>query len=82
VARTPRECGKNREIRVVLIGAARWDRDGGSYFKKLLFAVNERIDVVGRELEAVTVRDGIGRARFHAITAEDASRVSMLYTLA
>src|SRR6267378_1620966 len=55
--------------------AARWDRDGGSYFKKLLFAVNERIDVVGRELETMTVRDGIGRARFHAITAEDASRV-------
>jgi len=41
----------------------------------LFFAVNKRINIVGRELEAMAVRDGIGRARFHAITAENTARI-------
>jgi len=47
--------------------------DRGLFFEKLLFSVNERVDVVGRELEAMTVRDGIGWASFHAITAKNAA---------
>src|SRR6266850_1320852 len=45
------------------------------FFQKLFFAVNERVNVVGCQLKAVTVRDGIRRARFHAISTEDAARV-------
>jgi hypothetical protein len=48
---------------------------GGFFFEKLFLTVNERINVVRRELEAMTVRDGIGGARFHAITAENAPRI-------
>jgi len=44
-------------------------------FQKLLLTINEGIDVVGGELKAVAVRYGISRARFHAITAENAARI-------
>ena len=72
---TPRNEPKQiARIEWVMLAAKR-DCGSGSYFKKLFFAVNKRVDVVGREFEAMTVRDGIGRARFHAITAEDAARV-------
>ena|SRR6266850_987259 len=45
------------------------------FFEKLFFAVNQRVDVIGREFKAVTVGDGIRRARFYAIPTEDAARV-------
>jgi hypothetical protein len=45
------------------------------FFEKLFFAINERIDVVGSQFESVAVRDRVRRARFHAITAENAPRI-------
>src|SRR5712664_5006683 len=45
------------------------------FFEKLFFAVNQRVDVVGCQFKAVTVGDGIRRARFHAVPAENAARV-------
>ena len=44
-------------------------------FEKLLFAVDQRIDVIGGELKTVPVRNRIRRARFNAITAENAARI-------
>ena len=41
----------------------------------MLFAVDHRIDVVGGELEAVAVGDGVGGAGFDAIAAENAARI-------
>ena len=54
---------------------SRRNRSGRFIFKELFFTINKRVDVVGRQLEAMTVRDGVGRARFHAITAENAARI-------
>jgi hypothetical protein len=48
---------------------------GRLFFQKLLFPVNKRVDVIRRELEVMTVGDGIGWASFHAIAAENAARI-------
>lgn len=53
----------------------RSSRRGRDFFKKLFFAVNQRIDVIRRQFKAVTVGDRIRRARFHAVSAENAPRV-------
>ena len=45
------------------------------FFQQLLFAINEGIDVVGGELKSVAMRDGIGGARFHTISAKNASGI-------
>ena len=63
-----RDCGKD-----ALARGDNWR--SGLFFKKLFFAVNQRVDVVGRQLEAMTVSDGIRGARFHAISAKNAARV-------
>ena len=41
----------------------------------MLFAIDERVDVVGGQLKSVTVRYGIGRARLNAVSAENAARI-------
>ena len=46
-----------------------------SIFQELLFAINQFVYVIGRELKGVSVRDGVGRAGFDAIATEDAARV-------
>src|SRR4029077_21135998 len=68
--------------RRVLFGGYRmsvWLFSGGlgccSLFEQLLFAVDEGVDVVRGEFESMAVRDRIGGAGFHAIAAEDATRV-------
>jgi len=43
--------------------------------EELFLAVDERVDVVGREFDAVAVGDGVRGARLDAISAEDAARV-------
>src|SRR4029077_12720651 len=48
---------------------------GRSFFEKLLFAIDQRIDVVGGELKPMAVRDRIRGARLHAITAENTARI-------
>lgn len=45
------------------------------FLDHLLFAVDQRIDIVGRQFKSVSVRDRIGRACFYAIPAENAARV-------
>ncbi len=55
--------------------SASGSRRGRCFFKELLFAVNQGIDVVRGQFKPVTVRDGIGRAGFHAIAAENAPRI-------
>src|SRR5579885_3400023 len=50
--------------------------DGGRLFLEELFlAVDQRIDVVGREFESVPVGDRVRWACFHAVPAKDAPRV-------
>lgn len=44
-------------------------------FQKLFLAINKGVDVLGREVQIVTVRDGIGGAGLHAIAAKNAARV-------
>ena len=44
-------------------------------FEELFFAVDQRVDVVGGELDAVSVSDGVGGAGFDAVAAEDAARI-------
>ena len=51
-------------------GAAR-----GPGLEELLFAINEGVDVVGGELDAVAVGDRVGGAGFYAVAAEDAARI-------
>jgi len=51
-------------------------------FLEAVLCGTERVDVVGRQLKAVTVRDGIGRARFHANNRRKCSAIIVLYTLA
>jgi len=46
-----------------------------SLFKKLLFAIDQLIDVIWRELKVVAMRNCIRRTRLHAIAAKDAARV-------
>ena len=48
---------------------------GGFLFEELFFSINERVDVVGREFEAMAVSDGVRGAGFHAITAKNAPRI-------
>ena len=45
------------------------------YFQKLVFAVDQGVDVVGGELEAVAVGDGVGGAGLDAVAAKDAAGV-------
>jgi len=47
----------------------------GPRFKELLFAIDQSIDVVGRQLDIVTVSDRVGRTRFHAVAAKNTSRI-------
>jgi hypothetical protein len=47
----------------------------GPRFKELLFAIDQGIDVVGRQLDIVAMRDCVSRARFHAVAAEYTSRI-------
>ncbi len=44
-------------------------------FQELLFAENQCVDVVGREFDAVAVRNCVSGARFDAISAENTARV-------
>src|ERR1700722_9729344 len=50
-------------------------RAGRPGFKKLFFAVDHGVDVVGGKLNAVSVSDCVGGAGFDAVAAEYASRV-------
>lgn len=45
------------------------------FFEHLLFAINERIYVVGSEFEPVAMGNGIGRTGFHAVAAENTARI-------
>ena len=44
-------------------------------FEELFFAIDQGIDVVGGELESMTVRDRVGGAGFDAVSAENAARI-------
>ena len=48
---------------------------GSPGFEELFFAIDHGIDVVGGDLESVTVGDRVGRAGFDAVSAEDATRI-------
>ena len=48
-------------------------RRGGYFLEKFLFAVDHGVDVGSRQLEAVAVGNGIGRAGFYAIAAKNAA---------
>jgi hypothetical protein len=43
--------------------------------QELFFAEDQRVDVVGCQLEAVTVSDCVGGTRFDAVAAENTTRV-------
>src|ERR1700728_832687 len=47
-------------------------RDGREH---VLFAVDQRGNVIAGDLKTVAVRDGVGGTRFDAIAAEDAARI-------
>jgi hypothetical protein len=44
-------------------------------FEELFFAIDHGIDVVGGELESMTVRDRVGGASFDAVSAKNAARI-------
>ena len=44
-------------------------------FKELFFAIDHGIDVVGGELESMTMRDRVSGAGFDAISAKNATRI-------
>jgi len=44
-------------------------------FKELFFAIDHGIDVVGGELESMTMRDRVGGASFDAVSAKNATRI-------
>ena len=44
-------------------------------FEELFFAIDHGIDVVGGELESMTVRDRVGGAGFDAVSAKNAARI-------
>ncbi len=41
----------------------------------MFFAIDQGVDVVGSEFDAVAVSDGVGGAGFYAVTAENASGI-------
>src|SRR5882762_7407779 len=45
------------------------------FFEQLLFAIDQRIDVVGGQLEPVAMRDRVRGAGLHAIPAENTPRI-------
>lgn len=45
------------------------------FFEHLLFSVDQRIDVIGRQFESVAMRNRIRWARLYAITAKNAARI-------
>jgi hypothetical protein len=47
----------------------------GWRLEELLLAIEQAGDVVGGQLEAVAVGDGIGRTGFHTVAAEDTPRI-------
>jgi hypothetical protein len=47
-------------------------RKSDVFFEHLLFAVNERVDIVRGEFETMTVRDCVCRARFHTVSTKNA----------
>src|SRR5208282_770471 len=54
-------------------GLFRLCRDAGRKgLQQLFLAVNKRVGVVGGDFKTVAVGDGVTRASFHAIAAEDA----------
>jgi hypothetical protein len=56
-------------------GGADIDFGGRPGFEELFLAIDHGVDVVGGELEAVSVSDGVGGAGFDAIAAENAAGV-------
>jgi hypothetical protein len=48
---------------------------GRPRFKKLFFAVNQGVDVVGGQLDAVAMGDGVCGAGLDAVAAENAARI-------
>jgi len=48
---------------------------GRPRFKELFFAVKQRVDVVWSEFDTVAVGDGVGRAGFDTVAAENATRI-------
>ena len=53
-------------------GAAPWR---SRRFQKLFLTVDQRVDIVWRQLEAVTVRDGVRGARLYAVAAKNTTRI-------
>jgi hypothetical protein len=53
----------------------------GPRFQKLLFAVDQCVDVVGGEFDAVAMRNRVCGTRFDAISAENAARVIYIVDL-
>lgn len=47
----------------------------GPGFEELFFAINHGVDVIGSELEAVAVSDGVGGASLDAIAAKNAAGI-------
>lgn len=52
-----------------------WARTSRRNFQQLLLAINQRINVAGRQFKSMSVRDCICRAGFHAIPAENTARI-------
>src|SRR5580704_11738436 len=48
---------------------------GGPGFQELFFAIDQGVDVVGGQLDAVAVGDGVGGAGFYAVTAKNAAGI-------
>ena len=52
-----------------------WSFRQNVFFEHLLFAIHQGIYIVWGQFKSVTVCDRVGRARFHAVTAKNASRI-------
>src|SRR5215208_1905737 len=67
---------RNISVRAgVLFRDNRWPGFGRDRRKHILLAHDQGGGIVAGDLEAVAVRDGIGGACFHAVTAEDTAVV-------
>lgn len=47
----------------------------GPWFKELFLAINQSINIVGSQLDIVTMSDCVSGAGFHAVAAEDTTRI-------
>src|ERR1700687_1069099 len=50
-------------------------RRSGHFLKQLFFTIDQRVDIVSRQLEPVPMSNGVGWAGFHAIAAENTTGI-------